>query len=306
MRLVLEFVTTFAAAEEPILILGERGTGKTSLAYHIHCVSGRRGDFVSHVLGGGNEDLHQSTLFGHVQGAFTGATTTRIGLFETARYGTLLLDEITTASPGLQVMLLQLFDQKSFRRLGGDRLLPFLARVITVTNDDIKLLAHQRRFRPDLYDRLRGLTITLPPLRHRRDEIVPLFEHLFNQKAREQKKPPFAGITPEAEAALLGYDWPGNLRELDQVARQAATLTPPDQPVTAGVLSSELDGQGQLPGLSLEERIATALRVCKNNRAAAARYLGKSRSHFYRLLKKTQLSLNPSHETSPGSGGSVS
>ena len=229
---VLERVSRLARLERPCLVVGERGTGKELIAARLHYLS-RRWDrpFVAVNCAALSEDLLDSELFGHEAGAFTGARDRRVGRFERADGGTLLLDEIATASGRVQEKILRVVEYGEMERLGGGRTLRVDVRVVGATNVDLPTEVDAGRFRADLLDRLAFEVVTLPPLRARREDIPVLAQHFAVAMARELGRPLFAGFTPEAEAALLDHAWPGNVRELKNAVERAVARASGDEPV---------------------------------------------------------------------------
>jgi two-component system response regulator AtoC len=222
-RRVLDVADRIAGAPATVLITGESGTGKSLLARHIHAVSRRAGRFVEVSCGSLAESLLESELFGHVAGAFTGATTDRDGKFLHADRGTIFLDEIATASPALQVKLLRVLQEMQFEPVGGSRTRAVDARVILATNEDLAALVAAGRFRADLFWRVNVITIEMPALRERTSDI-PLLAGSFLAAAARQADRIVEGFTAAAEAALLRHTWPGNVRELEHAVERAVFL----------------------------------------------------------------------------------
>jgi DNA-binding NtrC family response regulator len=207
-----------------VLISGESGTGKELAARAIHYNGTRRKNpFVAVNCGAIPENLIESELFGHEKGAFSGATGRRIGKFEAADGGTLFLDEISTLQYDLQAKFLRVLQELEFQRVGGDRMIKVDVRIITATNQDLRQLTAQGRFRPDLFHRLNVVNINLPPLRRRKSDI-PLLVKAFLGKYSEQYEKPGVTMTVDAVAALADYDWPGNVRELENLVEQLVVL----------------------------------------------------------------------------------
>ncbi|WP_448206388.1 phage shock protein operon transcriptional activator [Azospirillum sp. sgz302134] len=227
----LAHVSRVAPLERPLLIIGERGTGKELIAARLHYLS-RRWDrpFVKVNCAALPETLLDSELFGHEAGAFTGAVRRQIGRIEQADSGTLFLDEIATASPAVQEKLLRAVEYGEIERVGG-RTQTVDVRVIGATNADLPALAEAGRFRADLLDRLAFDVVTLPPLRARREDIPLLAEHFALGMVRELGRPLFPGFTPQALDQLLGHDWPGNVRELRNAVERSVAAADPDGPV---------------------------------------------------------------------------
>ncbi len=234
----LDQVSRLAPINRPILVLGERGTGKELAAERLHFLSPRwDAPLLKTNCAAIADSLLESELFGHEPGAFTGATRTHRGRFERADGGTLFLDELGTMSMRLQEKLLRLIEYGEFERLGGQQTLRVDVRVIAATNEDLRELAGHRRFRADLLDRLSFDVVHLPALRQRPEDIPELAEHFAVKMCRELDWPLFAGFTPAAMDALQSHDWPGNVRELkNAVERSLHRWGIPDQPVAEVVI----------------------------------------------------------------------
>lgn len=215
-------VGALAATQADVLILGETGAGKEVVARALHDLSSRRdGPFVAINAGALAESVVESELFGHEQGAFTGATKRRIGKFEYANGGTLFLDEIESMSPDVQVKLLRLLQERVVERLGANQLIPLDIRIIAATKEDLRQAADQGRFRADLYYRLNVASLRIPPLRERGEDILLLFRHFAEAASARhggQPRPLDAG----QRATLLAHNWPGNVRELQNAAERFA------------------------------------------------------------------------------------
>jgi psp operon transcriptional activator len=219
---MLAQVSRLAPVSRPVLVVGERGTGKELIASRLNYLSARWDrPFVKLNCAALPEALLDSELFGHEAGAFTGATRRRLGRFEVADGGTLFLDEIATASLAVQEKILRAIEYGSFERVGGNETLHVDVRVIAATNADLPEMAAEGRFRADLLDRLAFDVITLPPLRVRRDDIPLLAEHFARRMTAELGRDYFAGFSTEAMACLLAHDWPGNVRELRNVVERS-------------------------------------------------------------------------------------
>jgi psp operon transcriptional activator len=229
----LEHVSQAAPLSRPVLVSGERGTGKELIASRLHYLSDRWDrPLVKVNCAALTEPLLDTELFGHEAGAFTGATRTHVGHFESAADGTLVLDELGTVSPRMQEKILRVIEYGEFRRVGGARTLVTNARVIGVTNEDLPALAQRGEFRADLLDRLAFDVIHVPPLRARVDDILPLAFHFGVTVSSELKRPLFPGFDAAAEAALLRHPWPGNVRELrNAVERSVYRAAEPDAPL---------------------------------------------------------------------------
>ena len=223
---VFDLVSHVAQSRTTVLIQGESGTGKELIAKAIHANSPRsENTFVTVNSGSLPADLLESTLFGHVRGAFTSAVSSKKGLFEVADRGSIFFDEIGTISLETQAKLLRVLQEKEFMRLGGVETIKVDARIITATNVDLKQLVEQGRFRDDLYYRLNVISVELPPLRDRREDIPLLVEH-FVKKFAEENDRPSCRVLPYVLKALMDYDWPGNVRELENVIERSVVLAP--------------------------------------------------------------------------------
>jgi transcriptional regulator with PAS, ATPase and Fis domain len=208
-----------------VLIMGESGTGKEMFAQSIHNASSRRkGPFVAVNCAALPENLLESELFGYAEGAFTGASRGgKMGLFEMGHRGTIFLDEISEISPKLQGRLLRVLQEREIMRLGDDRVIPVDVRVITATNQDLGRMMQENLFRTDLYYRVDILRLVIPPLRERREDIVPMMRHFLEFYCLRSKKE-FKEIDLDTQNLLSGYHWPGNVRELRNVAERLAVL----------------------------------------------------------------------------------
>jgi DNA-binding NtrC family response regulator len=222
---VLDLVTQVAASRSTVLIQGESGTGKELIAKAIHLKSQRADKaFVAVNSGSMPVDLLESTLFGHVRGAFTSAIASKKGLFEVADQGTIFFDEIGTISMETQAKLLRVIQEKEFMRLGATDTIKVDARIIAATNVDLKKLVDDGRFREDLYYRLNVINIQLPPLRERKEDIPALVE-FFTKKYCDENAKPLYRFSAEALKVLMDYHWPGNVRELENVVERAVVLS---------------------------------------------------------------------------------
>jgi sigma-54-specific transcriptional regulator len=225
---LLEQIERVARSDATALIIGETGTGKELVARHIHTQSGRRGPFIAVNCGAFSESLIDAELFGHESGAFTGATQSRAGWFEAANGGTLFLDEIGDLPKSLQVKLLRVLQERQVVRLGARKAIALDVRLVAATNVDLHKAVAADRFRTDLYYRLSVAPITLPPLYQRRGDILPLAQH-FIQRYAEAMQLGHVALAPDARAALLDYEWPGNIRELENVIHYALIVCAGDQ-----------------------------------------------------------------------------
>jgi psp operon transcriptional activator len=215
---VLDQVSQLASLDKPVLIIGERGTGKELIAARLHFLSKRwEQNYVKLNCAALNENLLESELFGHESGAFTGASKRHEGRFERANAGTLFLDELANTSAMVQEKLLRVIEYGEFERVGGKQTVKVDTRLVCATNEDLPYLAEQGEFRSDLLDRLAFDVITLPPLRERTDDIMLLAEQFAINMARDLEWELFSGFTRSAVEILQNYDWPGNIRELKNV-----------------------------------------------------------------------------------------
>lgn len=225
---VRDIIGKIADTDSTVLILGESGTGKELVARALHYGSARNNKpFVPINCAAIPEDLLESELFGYEKGAFTGAIATKIGRFEAANEGTVFLDEIGDMSPGLQVKILRVLQEKEFERVGGRSSIKVDVRVVAATNIDLERAVEEKKFRNDLYYRLNVIPIHLPPLRERSEDVLLLVNH-FIEKIALRKKKTVKGVNPDALKALEGYDWPGNIRELENLVERLVVLKEPD------------------------------------------------------------------------------
>jgi len=225
MLAVFDLVTQVAPSRSTVLISGESGTGKELIAKAIHSASTRADKaFIPVNTGSIPVDLLESQLFGHVKGAFTSAIASKKGLFEVADQGTIFFDEISTISPETQAKLLRVIQEREFMRLGGTETIKVDVRILAASNEDLMKLVREGRFREDLYHRLNVISIHMPPLRERKEDIPLLIDRFLEQFCRENGKPP-RGFTHGAMKALMDYDWPGNVRELENVVERAVVLS---------------------------------------------------------------------------------
>jgi DNA-binding NtrC family response regulator len=295
MQLAIDTARKAAASKSTVLLLGESGTGKEVFARAIHNWSDRRQEpFIAINCVGLSKDLLESELFGHERGAFTGAHQLKKGKMELAHGGTVLLDEVGDISAELQTKLLRFLQEREFERVGGTQPIPVDVRVIAATNRDLSSAVKEGRFRADLYYRLNVISISLPPLRERKEDI-PVLAHFFLRRFGLETKKNFTGFTEEAEARLVAYEWPGNVRELANVIERAAVLGQGPE-ITLEDLSPRVaysDEERTSDGLSYRAAvdaaranvIRRALGTTQGNRAAAARVLGLHKTHLLNLMK---------------------
>ena len=237
---VFDMITQVGPSRSTILITGESGTGKELVAKALHNCSPRANrPFIAVNSGSIPSDLLESELFGHVKGAFTGATATKKGLFEIADQGTIFLDEIGTIPLETQAKLLRVIQEREFRRVGGIDPIKVDVRIIAATNIDLKKAVEERNFRDDLYYRLNVITLHLPPLRERREDIPLLIDHFIGRFCAENQRPA-CRFDSEAMRVLVEYDWPGNVRELENVTERAVVLAPPEGSIKADLLPRDV------------------------------------------------------------------
>ena len=291
MRPVLELVARVGPSDANVLITGENGTGKGTVAQALHAVSSRAArPLVTVNAGGLSEGLFESELFGHVKGAFTDAKSDRVGRFELAEGGTLFLDEIANISLNLQAKLLRVLETGEFERVGSSRTRRANVRIISATNADLSAEVATNRFRQDLLFRLNTIEIPLPPLRERREDIPLLARHFLSQHAQRYRKP-ISGFEPTAMQLLLDHAWPGNVRELDHAVERAVLMSQEDviRARDLGLRASK-DAAARIEDMSLEEvegfLIKKALARYDGNVSQAAKALGLSRSALYRRLQR--------------------
>jgi DNA-binding NtrC family response regulator len=311
MREIMDLAERVAPSDASVLILGESGTGKELLARSIHKNSNRReGPFVAFDCSALAPSLVESELFGHEKGAFTGAQKARRGLFREAQGGTLFLDEIGDVAPEVQNKLLRVIQEREVKPVGGDTFVKIDVRLLAATNKDLKAMIRDGRFREDLYYRLAVVPLELPPLRERKEDMPALVSFFLARRRGAGPRP--IRVSTDAMAQLEGYEWPGNIRELENVIERAAILSdgkeiqPRDLP--------PLENAQPIPGASpptlaaddgrpLKERVADvvrqverqaivdALRSEDGSPTRAARRLGISRASFYNKLKDLGINL---------------
>jgi len=291
MRPVLELISRVGPSEANVLITGENGSGKGTVAQAIHAVSARAGKGLVTVNAGGlSEGVFESELFGHVKGAFTDAKTDRIGRFELGDGGTLFLDEIANVPLNLQPKLLRVLETGDFERVGSSRTRHVNVRIISATNSDLSEEVATGRFRQDLLFRLNTIEIQLPPLRERREDIPALATHFLKQHAQRYRKS-LSGFEPAALQALLDHPWPGNIRELDH-AVERGVLMAQGSTIRVGELGLRIDrdATSRIEDMSLEDvegfLIKKAMARFDGNVSQAAKALGLSRSALYRRLQR--------------------
>jgi len=299
-RDVLEMVGRVARTRSTVLIQGETGTGKELIARAIHAASPRAvRPFVPVDCGALAEGVLESELFGHVKGAFTGAVIDKRGLFETAQDGTCFLDEIGEVTPCVQAKLLRVLQEHEIKRVGGTSRVGVDVRVIAATNRDLGVLIDGGRFREDLFYRLSVVTLQIPPLRDRREDIPLLADHFLRVFATANARA-VTGVAPEAMASLVAYDWPGNIRELQHAIERAVALTtgsvirPEDLPPKCVGEPSPVKPPESTLSLrgAVTRHVHRVLREARWNKKLAAQLLGVHRRTLYRLTKRYGISLS--------------
>lgn len=281
---ILENVKKMALSDLPVLICGESGVGKELIARTVHDASKRmNGPFIPINCGAIPENMLESELFGHEKGAFTGAYTRKLGLLEIAHHGTIFLDEICELNATLQGKLLRAIETGTFFRVGGTREVEVNVKFVSSTNKDIKREMEQGHFRSDLYYRINTLTLTIPPLRERKEDIPLLVEHTI------KTNPAFKNnrFDQEALKVLLEYPWPGNVRELQNVVHRTLLLSKKEV-IEPNDLPSDLNTTSKVSGLRLEdverEHILKVLKEVRGHRGKAAEILGVDPKTLYRKL----------------------
>jgi len=291
---LVDIARRIAAVDSTVLITGETGTGKERIARFVHNESARSpGPFIAVNCGAIPETLLESELFGHVRGAFTGAVQDRIGFFEAAIGGTLLLDEIGEVSLAIQVKLLRALQEREVRRVGENRSRPFDVRVIAATNSELVKDIEDGRFRKDLYYRLNIVELHVPPLRDRREDILPLARILLAEAA-ERLKRKLTGLSPRAADQLVRYDWPGNVRELENAMERAVALARSErceledlpEEVRQAIPGPLINGSVKSLDEIEKDYILEVLEKNHGNKTHTAAILGIGTATLYRKLKK--------------------
>ena len=317
---MLEHVSRAAVLSKPVLVVGERGTGKELIASRLHYLSERWENRVVKVnCAALTESILESELFGHEAGAFTGAIRTHIGHFERADGGTLILDELATVSLRMQEKILRVIEYGEIQRVGGSEILIADVRIVGATNADLQALAAEGRFRRDLLDRLAFDVITVPPLRARIEDILPLAYAFAINMASELKRPLFPGFSPRASSALLQHDWPGNVRELKNTVERSVYRSGDPDKVIASIAFDPFDSpfklasneqthavqtrQRRTPLLPMDltrrlldtekDCLQAALEKARFNQRLAADLLGLSYHQLRGKLRKHGLSTQP-------------
>jgi DNA-binding NtrC family response regulator len=293
---IYKTIAKVADTKSTVLLNGERGTGKELTARSIHYNSNRsHRPFIPVDCASLVESLLETELFGHVRGAFTGALNTKRGLFEEAEGGTLFLDEVSNLSLSMQAKLLRFLQEHEIKRVGGTESIKVDVRVIAATNHPLEPLVKEGKFRPDLYDRLNVVMITLPPLRERKEDIPLLATHFF-QKFSEENHKNISHISPEVMEILVQYSWPGNVRELENTIERAVILSihpiilPEDLPRKILEELKKTDivlAERSLPLKEVEKRyVLKVLQETGGNKKKAAEILGITRATLYQMLEK--------------------
>ena len=290
---VYKMIGRVADSDAVVLILGETGSGKELVARALHDKSVRRKrPFLAVNCSAFTETLLEAELFGHEKGAFTGAIASRPGIFEAAEGGTVYLDEISETSPAMQARLLRVLQNKEIKRVGSNQVIPVNTRIVTSSNKDLKQLVEKGEFRQDLYYRLNGITIPVPPLRDRREDLPDLIQYFLRKFSPPERK---ISLSQEAYQALLQYDWPGNIRELEHVIQRAATLAPLGTILvehlnlggTVQSVPAQFDFDEQIPLEELEKRyIRYVYLKTSRNKVKTAEILGIDRKTLYNKLAK--------------------
>jgi DNA-binding NtrC family response regulator len=288
---VLELIARVGPSDANILMTGENGVGKGTVAQALHAVSARAGRNLIVVNAGGlSEGVFESELFGHVKGAFTDAKADRVGRFELADGGTLFLDEIANVPLNLQPKLLRVLETGEFERVGSSRTRRTDVRILSATNADLHQEVASGRFRQDLLFRINTIEIRIPPLRERREDIPALAGHFLRQHAQRYRKS-MTGFSPGALDALLAHPWPGNVRELDHAVERAVLMAQQAEVQVADLgLRPAAESPSRLEDMSLEDvecfLIKKTLARYDGNVTRAADSLGLSRSALYRRLQR--------------------
>ncbi|MBX9332199.1 two-component system response regulator QseF/GlrR, partial [Serratia marcescens] len=295
---LLEQVKMVAQSDVSVLINGQSGTGKEVVAQAIHAASPRAGKaFIAINCGALPEQLLESELFGHAKGAFTGAVSSREGLFQAAAGGTLFLDEIGDMPLSLQVKLLRVLQERKVRPLGSNRDLDIDVRIISATHRDLQKAMAKNEFREDLYYRLNVVNLKIPALNERAEDIPLLANHLLREAA-QRHKPFVRSFSTDAMKRLMTASWPGNVRQLVNVIEQCVALT--SAPVISEALVEQaLEGENTALPTFAEARnqfelhyLRKLLQITKGNVTQAARMAGRNRTEFYKLLSRHELDAN--------------
>lgn len=292
---IIELIKTIAPTNATVLITGETGTGKEVIARAIHHQSPRRNKpFIATSCAALPESLLESELFGHEKGSFTGAMGRKKGKFEAGDKGTLFLDEIGEINANTQVHLLRALEEKKITRVGGNDEIDVDVRVIAATNRNLKSMVEQGKFREDLYYRLKVVIIDLPPLKDRKEDILPLAEYFLKKYARENNKKDMT-YAPDVVEFMLNYSWPGNVRELENMIEHGVILSKNDA-ITLAELPQDIIHPTPAQGKTIDEitksHIMKVLEETKGNITHAAKMLGIRRTTLYNKLKKYNYTVN--------------
>lgn len=295
MKKIIELIKTIAPTNATVLITGETGTGKEVIARAIHHLSQRRSKpFIATSCAALPESLLESELFGYEKGSFTGATERKIGKFEAAHKGTFFLDEIGEINANTQIHLLRALEEKKITRIGSHAEIPVDVRFITATNRELRAMVKQGEFREDLYYRLKVVAINLPPLRERREDIIPLADFFLKKYSAEYNKD-LLDLSPEVMEFMLNYSWPGNVRELENLIEHGIILSL-DNTINMSELPQDIIQPSLNAGQTIEEitknHIIKVLEQTDGNISEAARILGIQRMTLYNKLKKYGLPVN--------------
>jgi len=292
---IIELIKTIAPTNATVLITGETGTGKEVIARAVHHLSHRRSKpFIATSCAALPESLLESELFGYEKGSFTGATERKIGKFEAADKGTFFLDEIGEINTNTQIHLLRALEEKKITRIGSHAEIPVDVRFITATNRELRTMVKQGEFREDLYYRLKVVAINLPPLRERREDILPLAEFFLKKYSTEYHKDPI-DLSPEVMEFMLNYSWPGNVRELENMIEHGIILSM-DNTINMTELPQDIIQPALCEGQTIEaitkNHIISVIEQTGGNISEAARILGIQRMTLYNKLKKYGLPVN--------------
>jgi two-component system NtrC family response regulator len=296
MKDIFRFIERVAVSDISVLICGESGTGKEMVAHAIHLQSQRKNNsFVVVNCGAIPENLLESELFGHEKGSFTGAHAQKRGKFELAHTGTLFLDEIGELAAPLQVKLLRFLQDRKIERVGGTQPIDIDVRIIAATNRDLKKDMENHVFREDLYYRLKVVPLDMPPLRERKEDIIPLAQHFLKKFSNEHRKSPVT-LSPEAEGALLMHPWPGNVRELENLISRSVVLSPRSvlKPSDLGFALDQIPTDVNLKFAKKAIEMDFVKKALSRNGgivSRAARELGISRVNLYELIEKYNIRL---------------
>ena len=314
MQNLYEHIESVASLDTPVMILGQRGTGKEMVAKALHETGNRASKpFIKVNCAALSESILESELFGHVKGAYTGAETGRIGRFEAAHKGTIFLDEIGDIPLTVQIKLLRVLEEKMIQRVGSNKSIPIDVRIITATNKNLESLIEQEKFREDLFFRINVFPLTCPALDQRKDDITLIIQHFISILAEKTGKN-ILGFTPEAMKIMVSYPWPGNVRELKNAVEYAFVLVK-GKSIRSEHLPEKLLNHGSLPSLDLgkkliqeptitlpgktsvlvgqteKETLIAALEKADGNQTKAAGYLAVSRITVWKRMKKHNITL---------------